>query len=452
MKENKMGIMPVNRLLVTMSLPIMASMLISALYNIIDSMFVAQINEDALTAVSLAFPLQNLMIAVAVGTGVGINSLMAKSLGQKDKEKASSIAEHGLVLAVFSFIAFLIFGIFGSKLYFEIQKTSQTVVAYGTQYLSVCLIFSIGLFIQIAFERILQATGRTFFTMITQGVGAIVNIILDPIMIFGLFGFPQLGVAGAAIATVCGQILAGILSIYLNHRYNHDICINVKSFRFNFQIIKEIYKIGIPSIIMSSISSVMTFGINQILLVFNQTTAAFFGIYIKLQSFIFMPIFGLNNGMVPIISYNFGAQKKERITKTIRLGIFYATFIMLIGLLIFQFFPIPLLNIFNASDHLIQIGVPGLRIISLHFIFAGASIILSTALQALGHAFYSLIISVARQLVVLLPVAYLMSLSGIVDYVWFAYPIAEIVSLILGIFFFIKVYQEKIVPLPSIYE
>lgn len=442
MQENKMGVMPVNRLLITMSLPIMLSMLIQALYNIVDSMFVAQINEDALTAVSLAFPLQNLMIAVSTGTGVGINALLAKSLGQKNREKASKAAENGIMLELLSSLAFILFGIFGSHLFFEIQNTGSVIAEYGTQYLSICLIFSFGSFLQIAFERVLQATGRTVYTMITQGCGAIINIILDPIMIFGYFGFPAMGVKGAAIATVCGQIFAALLGIYLNHKVNHDIDLHIKGFRPDMKIITEIYKVGFPSIIMASISSVMTFGMNQILLVFNKTAAAFFGVYIKLQSFVFMPIFGMNNGMVPIVSYNFGAQKKERILKTIKLGIFYATSIMMIGLLVFHFLPQQLLAIFNASDLMNEIGVPGLRIISLHFLFAGASIVFSSTFQALGHGMSSLIVSVARQLLVLLPIAYLMSLTGNIHMVWFSYPIAELVSLLICIYFFIKIYRN----------
>ncbi len=366
MKENKMGIMPVNQLLITMSLPIMISMLIQALYNIVDSMFVAQISEDALTAVSLAFPIQNLMIAVSTGTGVGINALLARRLGQKRNNEANLTAENGILLGILSSIAFILFGLFFCHRFFEIQNTGSLISEYGTQYLSICTIFSFGIFLQITFERIIQATGRTFLTMITQGMGAIINIIMDPILIFGLFGFPTLGVRGAAIATVTGQIAAAMIAIFLNHHFNHDVHLNLKDFKPNFEIIKDIYKVGIPSIIMASISSIMTFGMNQILLSFQNTAAAFFGIYIKLQSFIFMPIFGMNNGMVPIVSYNYGASHKDRILKTIQLGISYASILMLVGLIAFQLFPTELLSIFNASDTLISIGIPGLRIISFH--------------------------------------------------------------------------------------
>lgn len=449
MQENKMGVMPINKLLITMSLPIMVSMLIQALYNIVDSMFVAQISEEALTAVSLAFPMQNLMIAVSTGTGVGINALLARNLGQKNREGASKAANNGIFLGILSCLVFVLFGIFGSRAFFEMQNAGAKITEYGTQYLSICTIFSIGIFLQITFERILQATGRTFYTMITQGTGAIVNIILDPILIFGFFGLPAMGVAGAALATVIGQIIAMIMAFSFNHKINHDVDLEVRSFRPSLTTIKNIYKVGFPSIIMASISSVMTFGMNQILLTFTKTSAAFFGVYIKLQSFIFMPIFGLNNGLVPIISYNFGAQKKKRILEAIRLGITYAVGIMVIGLVLFEFFPQVLLSFFNPSKELLEIGVPGLRIIALHFLFAGASIVLSTTFQALSHGTCSLVVSVARQLGVLLPVAYAMSLTGNIDLVWLSYPIAEVASLLICVFFFYKIYHNQIKYIPD---
>lgn len=449
MQENKMGVMPINKLLITMSLPIMISMLIQALYNIVDSMFVAQISEEALTAVSLAFPMQNLMIAVSTGTGVGINALLARNLGQKNREGASKAANNGIFLSILSCLAFIVFGIFGSRIFFDMQSAGDVISEYGTQYLSICTIFSIGIFLQITFERILQATGRTFYTMITQGTGAIVNIILDPIMIFGFFGLPAMGVAGAAIATVIGQVVAMIMAFVFNHKVNHDIDLQVRSFRPCLTTIKNIYKVGFPSIIMASISSVMTFGMNQILLTFTKTSAAFFGVYIKLQSFIFMPIFGLNNGLVPIISYNFGAQKKARILKAIRLGISYAVSIMFIGLILFEFFPQMLLSFFNPSSEMLKIGVPALRIIAFHFLLAGASIVLSTTFQALNHGSCSLVVSIARQLVVLLPVAYVMSLTGNIDLVWLSYPIAELTSLVMCVFFFYKIYHNQIKYIPD---
>lgn len=439
-----MGKMPINKLLITMSLPIMISMVIQALYNIVDSMFVAQISEDALTAVSLAFPIQNLMIAVSTGTGVGINALLARSLGQKNRQNASRAANNGLFLALLSSLVFVGLSFGGIEYFFTLQNTNAQISAYGVQYLNICCIFSVGIFMQITFERILQATGRTFYTMLTQGSGAIINIILDPILIFGLFGFPKLGVAGAAYATVIGQLFAMGLSIFINHKVNHDVDVRIKGFKPDMETIRKIYVVGIPSIIMASLSSVMTFGMNQILLVFNNTAAAFYGIYIKLQSFVFMPIFGLNNGLVPIISFNYGARNKERITQTIKLGCIYAVGMMLAGLAVFELIPELLLSIFNASDKMIEIGVPGLRIISIHFILAGVSIVLSSAFQALNHSVCSLIISVARQLIVLLPVAYVLSLSNNLDLVWLSYPIAEVVSFATSMFFFYRIYHNQI--------
>ena len=448
-KENKMGVMPINKLLITMSLPIMISMIIQALYNIVDSMFVAQINEDALTAVSLAFPIQHLMIAVATGTGVGINALLSRSLGEKNRKQASEAANNGVFLAIISGLIFLLIGLFFSRKFFEMQNAGKMITEYGTTYMTICCSLSMGIFLQITFERILQATGRTFYSMISQSTGAIVNIILDPILIFGLFGAPKLGVAGAAIATVLGQLVAMSLAMFFNHKVNHDIDLQFRSFKPSFKIIGKIYRVGVPSIIMSSIASVMTFGMNQILLAFTKTSAAFFGVYIKLQSFVFMPIFGLNNGLVPIISYNYGAQNRKRVLKSIKLGIFYAVGIMLIGLLLFEGIPQVLLGIFSPSDEMLKIGVPGLRIIATHFVFAGICIVLSTVFQALNQSSFSLIISVARQLLVLLPVAYFMSKTGNINLVWLAYPIAEIVSLLLCLLFFIKIYKEKIKHIPD---
>lgn len=449
MQENKMGVMPINKLLITMSLPIMISMLIQALYNIVDSMFVAQINENALTAVSLAFPMQNLMIAVSVGTGVGLNAILSRSLGQKNKHKANLTAENGIFLAVLSSIVFMIIGFFGTRFFFESQHVNAQITEYGIEYLTICTVFSFGVFLQIAFERILQATGRTFYTMITQSIGAIVNIIMDPILIFGLFGFPKLGVVGAAYATIIGQIFAAILSFIINKRLNHDVDLKLKEFKPNKEIILEIYKIGIPSIIMMSITSVMTYGMNQILLAFKNTAAAFFGVYIKLQSFVFMPIFGMNNGSVSIVSYNYGAGRKDRVMKTLKLALIYATILMVINVIVFQLFPSELLSIFKASDTMLEIGVPGLRIISIHFVIAGLCIVLSSFFQALGHGVASLISSIARQLVALLPVAYFMSLTGDINKVWLAYPISELVCLMLSTYFLKRIYTEQIACLPD---
>jgi putative MATE family efflux protein len=446
-KENKMGIMPVNRLLVTMSIPMVISMLVQALYNVVDSMFVSQINENALTAVSLAFPAQNLMIAVATGTGVGVNALLSKSLGEKNFERANKTANNAVFLSVCSYVVFALLGLFFSRIYFAAQTNDAQIIEYGVDYLRICTIFSFGLFGQITCERLLQSTGKTFYTMLTQGLGAIINIIFDPIMIFGMFGFPKMGVAGAAAATVFGQIIAMILAVILNLTRNHEIKLQLKGFRPNGRIIRIIYSVGVPSIIMASISSVMTFGMNKILIAFTSTATAVFGVYFKLQSFIFMPVFGLNNGMVPIVAYNFGAKKPDRITKTIKLSVMYAVGIMLIGFVVFQTIPQVLLGIFNASENMLSIGVPALRIISFSFLFAGYCIICSSFFQSMGHGVLSLWISFLRQLVVLLPVAFIISRVWGLNYVWLAFPIAEVASVIVCTLFLRHVYHKEILPL-----
>ncbi len=433
MNQNKMGTMPINKLVLNMSIPIMISMLIQALYNIVDSMYVAQINEDALTALSLVFPIQNLMIAVAAGTAVGMNALLSRSLGERNYTKANSIAMHGIVLAIGSSLLFVVFALFFSSFYFEVQGIEGRVYEYGMDYVGVCCIFSMGIFIQITFERLLQATGRSMISMVTQATGAIINIVLDPILIFGLFGMPMMGVKGAAIATVIGQLCACLCAYYFNTKYNKEIILSLKQFKINTTYIKEIYIIGVPSIIMGSISSVMTFGMNQILLGFSHTATAFFGIYIKLQSFAYMPVFGLNNAIVPIIAFNYGAKQKQRIFAAIKVGIFYACCILVFSFGLFQLFPQFALEIFNASDEMMVIGIPALRIISFHFLFAGVSMILGSAFQALGHSFSAMVISLLRQLVVLLPVAYCFSLMGDINLVWYSYLIAEVVCLVLTI-------------------
>ena len=449
-KENKMGVMPVNRLLISMALPIMISMMVQALYNVVDSVFVSMVSENGLTAVSLAFPIQNLMIAIATGTGVGINALLSKSLGAKDFEEANRAADNGIFLALLSAIVFIIFGIFGVGFFFETQTTDPEILTYGKQYLTICCVMSFGVFGQITFERLLQATGRTFQTMLTQGTGAIINIILDPIMIFGLFGFPKLGVAGAALATVTGQIIAMIFALVLNMKINHDITISFKGFRPHGHTIGRIYAVGVPSIIMASITSIMTFFMNNILMSFTSTATAVFGVYIKLQSFVFMPIFGLNNGMVPIIAYNYGAQKKSRITKTIRLAITYAVLIMLIGFCLCQFVPDKLLSIFNASSDMLAIGTTALRIISISFLFAGFCIVCSSVFQAMGNGMLSLMVSVARQLVVLIPAAFLLAQTGELAAIWWSFPIAEIASLACSALFLRYIYTKKIKPIPDL--
>lgn len=446
--ENKMGVLPIPRLLLSMSLPMMISMLVQALYNIVDSMFVAQLSEDALTAVSLAFPIQTLMIAVAAGTGVGINALLSRNLGERDFAGANRAAQNGIFLGILSCVAFAFFGIFGSRLFFEMQTDNSVIIEYGTQYMFIICLMSVGIFMQITFERLLQSTGKTIYNMITQGTGAIINIVLDPILIFGLFGMPRLEVAGAAIATVIGQLVAVTMSFFYNTRKNKELDLNMRRFRPHGRTIKVIYQVGIPSIVMQAIGSIMTFGMNKILLMFSSTAAAVFGIYFKLQSFIFMPVFGLNNGMIPIIAYNYGAQRKKRITQTIRLSIIVAVSIMLVGLVIFQVAPeFLLVNLFNASDHMVEIGAPALRIISLSFLFAGYCIITTSAFQALGNGLYSLIVSAARQLLVILPVAYIFANFFGLHMVWWSIPIAEIVSVVMSSILLKRIYRLKIQPI-----
>ena len=447
MPENKMGVMPVNKLLLSMSVPMMISMLVQALYNIVDSIFVAQISENAFTALSLAFPAQTLMIAVATGTGVGINALLSKSLGEKNFERANKTARNGIFLAICGFVVFAVLGIFLSRQFFLWQTDVMEIVDYGTQYLSICCICSFGLFIEITMEKLLQSTGRTVLSMTTQMISAVLNIILDPILIFGWFGLPAMGVAGAAIATVIGQIIAAIVAVIINIKKNKELDLSPKGFRPSKKIIKKIYSVGLPSIIMASIGSVMTFMMNKILIAFTTTATAVFGAYFRLQSFIFMPVFGLNNGMVPIVAYNYGARKKDRIIKTIKLSVCYAVALMLIGLAIFWIFPETLLGFFEASETMLEIGVPALRTISLSFIFAGFSIITLSVCQALGHGFMGLVVSVVRQLVVLVPVAYLLSRTGVLSAIWWAFPIAEVVAVSLAALFLRQVYRKEIKPL-----
>ena len=427
-QENKMGTMPVNKLLISMSLPMIISMLVQAMYNIVDSVFVAQISENALTAVSLAFPLQNLMIAFAGGTAVGVNALLSRSLGEKNQDHVNQTAVNSVFIFLVTAVIFMIAGLTLSNLFFNVQTTNTEIVNAGTQYSMIVVGCSIGLFCQFLFERLLQATGRTLFTMVTQGLGAIINIILDPIFIFGLCGFPKMGVAGAALATITSQIIACLLALFFNLKFNHDIHFKFKRFRPNAHIVKQIYSVGIPSIIMQSIGSVMTFGMNTILITFSTTATAVFGVYFKLQSFVFMPVFGLNNGMIPIIAYNLGAKQKKRMFDTIKLAMIYATGMMIIGVIFFETIPQTLLGFFNASEAMIKIGTPALRIIAIHFIFAGFSIVCSATFQAVGKGTYSLLTSLIRQLLVLLPCAYVLSLTGNLDLIWLCFPIAEIFS------------------------
>lgn len=441
--------MPVGKLLLGMSVPIMVSMLVQALYNIVDSMFVAKLNENALTAVSLAFPVQNLMIAVGTGTGVGVNALVSRSLGEKKPEYANRAANNGILLCLFSAMAFAILtGCFGG-LFFSVQTDNPQILAYGTQYVRIIGMLSFGVFMQFIFERLLQATGRSFYSMATQILGAVINIILDPIMIFGLFGFPRMEVAGAALATITGQIIAGIVGFVVNRKVNKEIHISLIKYRLSKEVVKNIYSVGFPSIIMASVGSVMVFGMNKILMGFASTATAVFGVYFKLQSFIFMPVFGLNNGMVPIVAYNYGARKPERIRKTVKLSIAYAVGIMLVGFAVFQLFSPQLFGIFSASEAMLEIGTPALRIISISFILAGFSIVATSVYQALGHGFLSLEVSVLRQLIVLLPAAFVLARVGGLTATWWSFPIAEVVSGAVCFLFLKRVYQREIHPMES---
>ena len=438
-----MGVLPVNKLLVSMSVPIMLSMLVQALYNIVDSVFVSRLSENALNAVGLAFPVQNLMIAVATGTGVGINALLSKSLGEKKFERANLTASNGVFLGVCSAAVFALLGALFSRTFFLVQTDVAEIVDGGAAYIQVCTVCSFGLFIAISIERLLQATGRTVYSMITQMVGAVINIIFDPIFIFGL----GMGVVGAAWATVLGQVAGAALGVWFNARRNPEITLSFRRFRPSGDIIRRIYSVGIPSIIMASIGSVMTFGLNKILIGFTTTATAVLGVYFKLQSFVFMPVFGLNNGMVPIVAYNYGARKPERMVKAVKLSVLYAVGIMVLGFAAFQLLPGPLLSIFEASDYMLSIGETALGVISFHFLLAGFSIVASSTFQALGHGVLSLVISLVRQLVVLLPAAWLLSLSGRLELVWWAFPLAELFSAALCAVFLRYVYRKEIVPL-----
>lgn len=433
--ENRMGTQPIGPLLASMAIPMMISMLVQAFYNVVDSIFVSRLSENALNAVSLAFPLQNLMIAVGGGTTMGINTLLSRSLGAKRQESADRAANTGIFLSLCSALLFALIGIFCSRPFFLAQTDVAEIVNYGTAYGQICLGCSFGIFCQFCFERLLQSTGRTKFAMYTQMMGAVINIILDPILIFGLFGFPRMEVAGAAAATVIGQITAAVAGLVINLKFNKDIHIRLRDIRWRTRTATEIYRVGIPSIIMQSIGSVMTFGLNKILISFTTTATAVFGAYFKLQSFIFMPTFGLNNGMVPIIAYNYGAKKMDRVKKTVKLTILTAICILLLGFAAFELIPGVLLSFFNASGDMLAIGIPALRIIGTHYLLAGFCIIAGSVCQAIGNPVYSLIVSVCRQLVVLLPAAWLLAQTGNLNMVWLAFPIAELVSLILSAIF-----------------
>ena len=446
-KENKMGVMPEGKLLVNMALPMIISMLVQALYNVVDSIYVAQISESAVTALSLAFPVQNMQIGFAVGIGVGVNALLSKSLGERNQEAANRTAGNGIIMMLIVTVAFMLFGVFGVRSYYEIQSTVTETVEGGIAYTRICCLLVMGSFLQILCERLLQATGRTVLTMVTQGIGAITNIILDPVFIFGWFGLPAMGIAGAAVATVIGQWVGALMGLYFNFRHNPEVQFDLRYLKPDGKIIRTILAIGIPSIIMNSVGSVMNFCMNQILQGFNETATGVFGIYFKLQSFFFMPLFGLNGASISILAFNYGARKPARIIRTLKLVVGTALVLMIAGLIAFQLVPDLLLGMFNPSDAFLEIGRTCLRTISWCFPLAAISIALGSCFQALGNGMYATITSLARQLLVLLPVAYLMSLSGNVNLVWLSYPIAEVVACVITLIYFLRIYRQKIKPL-----
>lgn len=446
-QENKMGVMPEGKLLMNMSLPMMISMLVQAMYNIVDSIFVSMVSENALTAVSMAFPLQTLLIAVGAGTGVGVNSLLSKSLGEKNYERANKTAMNGIFLYIISYLVSALVGILAVRPFYasQVKNAPMEIMDMGVQYLTIVMVFSFGQYAQFIFERILQATGRTFFSMVSQLVGAVVNIILDPIFIFGF----NMGIAGAAVATVVGQIIGGLIGMIYNLKKNDDVHISFKGFRPDGHIIGSIYKVGVPSIIMQSIGSVMTYGFNMILKEFSSTAVAVFGAYFKLQSFFFMPVFGLNNGIIPIVAYNFGARKKKRMIATIKWGYLVAFCFMLVGFVVFMLFPDKLLYMFHPTAEMLAIGVPALRIICFHFFVAWFSIVTGSSFQALGNGMYSLYVSVARQLVALLPAAYILARIGGLSLIWWSFPIAEVVGGIISAICLVLTYRKVIRPMPD---
>ena len=444
---SRMGTAPMGPLLFSLALPMMVSMLFQALYNVVDSIFVSYVSEAALSAVSLAFPIQNLMIAFAVGTGVGVNAYVSKSLGEGNRNEADRASANGLFLALCTFVVFFFFGVFGVEAFMNSQTTDAAIRQYGVDYLSICCLFSLGCMIQCMAEKLLSATGRSNYAMITQLVGALTNIVLDPILIFGLFGFPRMEAAGAAAATVAGQFLGAFTGLYLNLRHNHDIQFRLKDFRPHGRTIQRIYQVGIPSIAMTSVGSVMTFCMNRILIGFSSTAVAVFGVYFKMQSFIVMPLIGLNNGMVPIIAYNYVARKPQRIVKVVQMSVVAAVTIMLLGFAAAQLCPGVLLSIFNAGPEMLALGEVALRIISVHFIVAGFNIVASAVFQALGRGAMALLVSLVRQLFVLVPAAWLLSLSGNVNLIWWAFPIAEVSPLIMCSLFLTHCYRTVVHPM-----
>lgn len=450
-QENKMGVMPVGKLIFNISLPIMISMLVQAMYNIVDSFFVAKLSENALTAVSLAFPMQSLLIAVAVGTGVGVNALLSKSLGEKDYKKADETASNGAFVFLLSYVIFLILGFTIVRPFYagQVKTADPEILELGVDYLSVVMVVSFGMMGQILFERLLTSTGKTVYSMISQLSGAVTNIILDPILIFGLLGAPKLGVAGAAWATVIGQCIGALVGFFCNLKFNHEVHLNFRGFRPNLSIIGTIYQVGIPSICMQSIGSVMTYAMNLILIGFTSTATAVFGVYFKLQSFFFMPVFGLTNGITPIIAYSYGARQRKRMVKTIRISMVVAAILLTLGCVVFEIMPEALLKIFDASQAMCDIGNPALRTIALSFLFAWFSIVVSTVFQALGKATFSLVISVMRQLVILIPVAFVLSKIGGLHTVWWSFPISDLIASAMSAVYLGKIYRDIIKPLPD---
>ena len=447
LQENKMGVMSEGKLLLNMALPMIASMLVQALYNVVDSIFVSQVSESAVTALSLAFPIQNMQIGFAVGIGVGVNSLLSKSLGEKNQEGANLAAGNGMTLMLAVTVLFVLFGIFGVRPYYEMQSTVQETVEGGIAYSQICCVFTLGVFMAILGERLLQSTGRTVYTMITQSTGAIINIILDPIMIHGWFGMPAMGVAGAAVATVIGQWVSAALVWYFNLRFNPEVQLGLSYLKPEGKTVRSILTVGIPSIVMNGIGSVMNFGMNQILQGFTETATGVFGVYFKLQSFFFLPLFGLNNATISIIAYNYGARKPKRITKTLKIACSMAFGLMMAGFLAFQFVPDVLLGLFNPSDTFLSIGQAALRTISWSFPVAAFCIVLGASFQALGNGIYTTITSLCRQMLVLLPVAYLLSLTGDLDKVWLSFLVAEVASAAATAYFFRRIYRLRIQPL-----
>ena len=447
LQENKMGVMPIGKLLFNMALPMIISMIVQALYNVVDSIYVSQVSESAVTALSLAFPVQNMQIGFGLGIAVGVNSLLSKSLGEKNQEAANYAAGNGIFLVIIAVALFMLFGVFGARPYFEMQSTVEETVEGGIAYTSICCVLTLGCFAQMLGERLLQSSGRTVYTMISQSTGAVINIILDPIFIHGWLGLPAMGVAGAAIATVIGQWIAAGMCLFFNLRFNPDVQLGLKYIRPRAQTLKPILAVGIPTLVMNSIGSVMNFGMNQIFQGFQETATGVFGIYYKLQSFFFMPLFGTNNATISIIAYNYGARKPERMTKTLRLALVTGLCFMLFGLTVFQLVPEALLGLFNPSDEFLRMGIKALRIVSIHFPIATVGIMLGASFQALGNGIYSTIVSLCRQLLVLLPAAYLLSLTGNVDNVWWSFPIAEVVSALVTLTLYRRLYLAKIKPL-----